>query len=506
MKLKTTAFLLLLLAHSFSSAHAEPQGRPRDWIALEVNGKIVTASEVRSYIDSVVLSSDLHRMLFEEAGRDYAVYEQKKNAIIDELFVSTLDRISVTRVLQAKATEGTDRRFFTITKKQVRDSLQEGVRKALGKFQTTGASLEDSRDAFVADLKRNGLPYNGFASSSEIFDAWKNRLATRLREDYRQQEASRFLCSKTDCRKLKPIEAYRNARETLESGVGIVLRPTPESEFRAKEVFDRLASLDRAELNSANSPNFLNEIKNFFYLGKIVNDKIELLHINDWNLTGPIGSAMGMPRTDDFGRTSGFVLTLNRTGEKGSLSVQYENWLFTERLPDIGRMRRQILEEENTLRVVSRHFIDEKGSKWVLIGVSGTYRSQKEGLGALIQDYFHSLSGNRHYQDVERNGSDLFFNGLFGVGGKYSIIDKPYMDLVVSGESFVSPAVGRFSQSNVTVKPSMDLSFYAQDKSLPTFRIGLFSEVRTRINGDIETTIGGKITAGVIIKKIQIGQ
>ena len=505
MKMKKTA-ISLFLAVSFShmTAHADELRRPDDWIALQVNDQILTAGEVRRYIDTVVISSDLHRALFEEANRDFTAYREKENALIDELFVPTLDRLAVVRILQGEATKKTERQFFAITKKQMKDVIEQNIRKALNKFRQNGESLTEARDAFIEDLKNNGAPYDSSAPSTDVYNNWVQRISNRLREEYRQHEASRFLCSQGNCGSGTPMEALIKRRSALEGSNFVTLRPSANTEIKQKDVFERLVSMKQTDLTVAASSKLIDGIKSFFYLGKIVNDKIELLHINDWNLTGPIGSAMGFPRTDDSGRTSGFVLTLSRTGENGSLSIQYENWLFTERLPDLGKKWRQVLEEENTLRVVSRHFLDEKGNKWVLIGVSGTYRSQREGLGALIQNYFHQLSSNRVQLNVERNGSDLFFQGMFGAGGKYSIIDKPYMDLVISGESYVAPSAGNFSQSNITVKPSMDLSFYAQDKSLPTFRIGLFSEIRTRANGQIDTVFGGRITAGVIIKKVQI--
>jgi hypothetical protein len=488
-----------------SLAHGDPRPWNRNWIALQVDDQIVTAQEIRSHIDAVILSSDLHRVLFEDAGKNYSAYLAKKDELVEQLFSETLDRIAVVRLVQQEAILRRGRVYFGITKEQMRAALDRQIRAALAPYSGKGVSTSEAREALALNLRDSGMPWDDTMSSDRNLESWSRRLATRLREEYRQDETSRFLCSAGDCEHQTPIEILRTLRTRIAARHFLVLRPTADTELRQQAAFDRVMATSAAPFLGSHSPPPADAPSGFFYLGRVLKDRVEFLHFNDWNLAGPIGTALGYPKTDDFGRTSGFVLTYTRTGEKGSLTVQLENWLFSQRLPSVGGVQHQNVEEEYSLRLASRHFLDDEGNKWVLVGIAGTSRTQRAGLGAWIQENFHRTMGAGSFRVNEpRDGGENFVQGLFGVGGNYSILETPHVDVTISGEGLLSPAMGVLSQSSVSVKPSIDVDFYGSSKELPFLRIGLFSDLRLRSNGRFENSIGGKATVAFLLRRYQL--
>ncbi len=451
MRLMMLACVSLLGA---SLSHAEPLRS--DWIALKVGGQIVTAGEIRRYIDSVVLSSDIPSEL--------------RGGLIDELFEPTLRRVAITRLLEEEAKRGPNRRYFALTRKQMREALE--------------------------------------AQARTIPEPGRPRQALRLREQYRQQEVSRFLCRMGNCERQPHASIVRQNRSRLLSHHYFEIQLESGRELRGPEAFEFSLAQSPVEPQT-DSPRQI-------WLGKLspekssqlpgpLRERFELLHINDWNLLGSLGTALGYPKTDDMGRTSGFMLKYRREEAGGSLTVDLENWLFSERLPTLNGQNRQHVEEENTLRITSRQFLDEEGSRWVVVGLSGTHRAQQEGVGAWIQANFHKLNPTSTQRlNVARDGTETFVQGLLGVGGRYSIFEFSHVDLVLSGEAILVPALGESSQNSIQVRNALDLNIYATSRELPVFRLGAFTDFRARVDGSIETTIGVRATVGWIIRRIQL--
>lgn len=430
-----------------------------DWIAIKVGGQVITASEIRRYIDAVALSSDIPEGL--------------REGLVDELFEPTLKRVAITRLLEEEAKRGPMRRHFTLTRAQMRDALEAQART---------------------------LP-------EEI----RPRAALRLREQYRQAEVSRLLCRIGNCSRRSAQEIVAQSETRLLSHHYFAIQPDggpePSRELKASDAFRFCQAQGEA------SPRGLPTRQ--IWMGKVADTKasellplkerLELLHINDWNLTGALSTSLGYPKTDDMGRTSGFVLKYRREGSGETLTVDLENWLFSERLPNLGAQNRQQIEEENTLRIASRQFLDEEGSRWLVVGLSGTRRAQQEGVGAWIQANFHKLNATSTERlNVPREGTETFVQALIGIGGKYPILESSHVDLVLSGEALLLPTLGEPSQNSIQIKSAVDLNFYWSTKDLPVFQLGAFTDLRARVDGSLETAIGVRATVGLIIRRIQL--
>ena len=504
-KIKNSLFILCVGFIFGNFAHAEERNSVTVWPVIEIDNQIVTSNEVKEYINSVTISSDLHKELFNQAGHDYTVYKSQKNLLIENLFQSTLQRMALTRLLQAQALQFKDRRYFALTKMEMSALLDKTINAALVPFKKDGTSLEDTKIAFVESLKLNGFPYDSTNSSEDIFKIWSKRIKVRLSEDYRQKEAVRYLCSLENCDKVSPAIIFANHRKYFESNNYLALRYTSDVTLKGRAAFDNLFENGLGIIPHKNADGSIAKIKHFFYLGKIVNERVELMHVNDYNLLGSLGEKLGYPHTDDFGRTSGFIFTYAKNGTAGNLTIQLENWLFNEKLPPVNGIDQQNVEEESTLRVVSRHFLDEKGDKWVVVGIAATDRIQQAAIGTWIQENFHKLNSHSHPRNsVSRDGVENYVQGLFGIGGKYSLIDTPHVDLVLTGEGLLEPTVGQFSENNITVKSALDLNIYGKTKELPIFQLGLFAEYKLKANGQLETVFGGKVTVAMIINRTQL--
>lgn len=485
-------------------AQEEDQVIHKLWSAIKVGDQQVSSNEVKEYIDSVLLSSEMHAQLFRQSKNDYLAYKTEKEIVLNSLFKDTVKQMAALRVIQAESMLGKSRRsFFNLTQEQMISALERNIRIAMAPFLQNGETKEEAKAAFVADLKSNGFPHEADASTDEVFSSWTKRLKTKMREDYRQKEATRYLCSIGNCQRSEPGAIFKQNLAMFASHNYLALRFEKDEELKRQAAFDSLlvkATLEEKEKTEA----ALSKIKSIFYIGKIVNEKVELIHINDWNLFGPAAEKLGYPDTDDYGRTSSFVLTYTQQGTEGNITVQLENWLFAEKLPKVDGMQQQAVEEESTIRIASRQFLDSKGDKWVIVGVSGTNRVQQAAVGVWIQENFHKLNSKSHPRNtVHRDGVDNFVQGLIGVGGKYSIIDTDHIDLVISGEGVLAPTIGQFSENSVTVRSALDLNIYGKRKELPIIQAGAFAEYRLKANGELETIFGGKVTTAIIINRLR---
>ncbi|MEN9723667.1 MAG: hypothetical protein RJB38_1653 [Pseudomonadota bacterium] len=496
-----SVFLSLFLLCPFANAAK----LRRNWIAFQINDEILTAQEVRNVVEAVVLSSDLHQTLYQQAGQNQEAYEALRDGLVDQLFAPTLGRLALQRVLELHAKRGEERRYFQLTKESFSRALDAQVRKALAPFG-------GDRNSFAESLRKQWVGDATQGSSEEVFSQWLSRLRLRFREHYRSQEVARYLCSLGNCAHESAYEIIKSNRSRLEAWGFMVLRPSFDgAELRGRDVVSALLETDQAPEVSSNvdASDIKNEalpvIERLVYLGRVVGNRVEFLHINDWNLLGPVGTALGYPKTDDFGRTSGFVLNYRLNGELGSLQIQLENWLFAENLPPVAGVPHQRLEEENALRIVSRHFLDESAQEWVIIGVSATHRLQAEGIGAWVQKNFHKLNSNSRPRVNEGTGeTEFFLHGLLGVGGQYSIFESKHVDLVLSGEGLLAPALGEASQNSIQVRSNLDVNFYGNTKDVPIFQLGGFSDFRFRVNGQVESSVGVRAMMGAILRSWQV--
>jgi hypothetical protein len=503
-RIVTVASAAIIATHlAAQPAHAsEPVSL--NWVAIQAGQQVMTAHEVREYIDAVVLSSDLHQELFRAASGDFSRYLEQKNALVEDLFEDTLERVALIQVVQQRLTQGPERRFFTLTRTQMQRALENRVATALAPFRKKGLALAEARLALASELVAQGFPHSSAEGLEGVYAAWLRRMQVRMREEYRQNEVARYLCGIGDCLLSSPSEIFTRHRARFEKGALLVLRPSAERELRLEKAFDRITSVDSALSAPLSRTSSSVERGTDLYLGRIVEERIELLHVNDWNLLGSLGTAAGFPKTDDQGRTSAVLHTRTRTGTEGDLTVQIENWLFTEKLAKTPAGILQQVEEENTLRIASRQFLDHEGNRWLVVGVAGTSRSQREGVGSWLQEQFHKLnSSNNPRVNIPRDGAESFLQGLIGLGSKYSIIETPHVDLILSGQGLLAPTFGELSQNSVNVRSALDLNVYGRTRKIPVLRIGLFSELRIRADGSTETVLGGRATLVTMIRRIQ---
>jgi hypothetical protein len=240
------------------------------------------------------------------------------------------------------------------------------------------------------------------------------------------------------------------------------------------------------------------------FLGEIISNKVEFRHINDWDITSGLAPMLlGYPKTDDQGRTSGLGLFYDLRGTSGSLSIELENFLFSRKIPRQDRIMGQEIEEDSSLRVVSRQFLDESGKKWILLGVSAGHRTQTAGVHSFIQSAFHTLNpGTSDREYLDRDQTTLSLQGIIGIGGKYSLIDTKHVDLIFGGEAFISPTLGLNERSSFTVRSSVDLNVSGYYEEYPILSLGLFGEYSFLINGTKESVLGGKVSLGKVFRNV----
>lgn len=472
------------------------------WTAIEVGNNIVTSNEVAKFIDAIVISPAVHADLYKKSQGDYAAYKEQKGKLTAELFKETTAQMAIIRILQAQAIRTTERKFFALSSEQQSAQYLGAVKLALAPFQKKGLTPAKVKELFVNDLKAKGAPHDTQASIEAVYGAWSKQLKIRLTEQYRQKEAIRYLCSMGDCETYGSTTVFNKLRNYFEKDNHVVVRYNEEEKLKGSAAFDSLTYKSEAQEKNTESDN---PRKTIYYIGKIVDEKTELVHINDWNLLGSLGTSLGYPETDDEGRTSGTSITHTAEGAHGSLSVEVENWLFSEQTEEVDNVRYHNVEEETSVRVVSKHFLDEKGDKWVIVGVSATRTVQKEDIGAWLQENFHKLNPSSSKDvNLDRDGVENYVQGLFGVGGEYSIVDTDHVDLVISGEGILAPSIGIFSESSIIVKSALDLNVYGKNKELPVLQIGVFAELALKASGQIETKIGAKVTVAKTFKRVRL--
>ncbi len=54
------------------------------------------------------------------------------------------------------------------------------------------------------------------------------------------------------------------------------------------------------------------------------------------------------------------------------------------------------------------------------------------------------------------------------------------------------------------MKSALDLNIHGKNKVLPVLQIGVFAELALRVNGQIESKIGGKVTVAKTFKRVRL--
>jgi hypothetical protein len=476
------------------------------WIALKVNDDIVTSYEVETYIENFLISPETHAFLFQKSGKNFERYQAEKRALTNKLFPTALNRLALLSLLQREALSKKDRQFFTLSKEMMRGMVENHVKQILRPYQPENHTIEEAKTAFIAQLREANIPRSPDMSDEEIFVEWTKQVKFMLREQYRQQEIFRFICSLGSCDYENPIQILKRRINNIKDRHFITLRPTPDTTLVNAEALDVVLAEEFRF-----SPRPLSEVENpvsrrtLFFLGELRGQEVEIHHFNDFNVMGNFSNSLGYPDTDDLGRTSGFMLSYRAEGTEGNISVELENWLFSQEIErnEEGR-RRQITEEESTLRIVGRKFLDEGGKTWILMGVSGTFRSQDDNtIANLIQSSFHKLNtSNSNRLNVARDGEVQFVQGILGVGGRYSIFEHDHVDLIISGEALLQPTIGMSERNNLTIRSAIDLNFYGRNRELPIVTIGVFGEASYFSDGNFESVVGAELSIGAVYRNI----
>jgi hypothetical protein len=472
-----------------------------NWAVIRTEREIVTAHEVREYIDHMLVTDNLQAALFKSTDQDYEKYQFNRDKLINDSFSSGLKKMAFIRLAQAIATKVTDRSFFKITKEEFKKLVDKKIKAMMDLKTLKDLRQEEARDRFIEKLKEVGFPHLASESNMSLYQRWVNRVRFQAREQFRESEALRFICSIGNCKEKSPIEILAQKKRFFNDAF-LILSPRPESKISGKLANEFIFSNDFNFLRQQEDTE--NRVKRIYYLGKIKDQKVEFMAINDWDITGVL-ERVGYPYTDDFGRTSGLMLNYVLNGENGSLTVQLENWLFSEELERINDQKRQHVEEEATIQITSRRFTDPKGNSWVIMGISGNQRIEKAGLHSWVQEAFHTLNPKSNQREaVARDGGELFLEGIIGLGGEFSILEKPHVDIKLRGEALLIPTLGYSDRNRITVTSSLDANVYGKTRDYPLFFASLFGEYSLLINGQEESTIGGKVGIGGIYKNVYL--
>ena len=476
------------------------------WTALQVDHEMVTSYEVETYIENFLITPEAHAFLYQQAGKNFANYQAEKQKLIKAAFPTTLKRMALMRVLQREAISKKERTHFNLSTHDMRAMTTKHIREVIAPYQTEGKTFNEAKAAFIAQLKDSNIPRSPNMSDDAIFAEWSAQVKFMLKEQYRQQEVFRFICSLSSCEYENPMKILERHIEYIKDRHLVILRETPETTLMNSEAMAAVLAegLKFAPTQSNVSANSTGK-RTLFFLGELKGQEIELHHFNDINMLGDFSNRLGYPDTNDLGRTSGLTLSYRAEGTEGSITVELENWLFSQEIERNAEDRRQqITEEESTLRIVGRKFLDENGKAWVLMGVSGTFRSQDDGTVAnLIQSSFHALNtSNSNRLNVARDGEELFVQGILGIGGKYSIFEHRHVDLTVKGEALLQPTIGMSERNNITVRSAIDLNFYARNRELPIVTLGVFGEASYFTDGNFESVVGAELSIGAVYRNI----
>ncbi len=498
-KLKFT--LILLIALFLGSSYASSV--KTNWSVLRTGSSIMTSNEVREYIENVLMTESLHSTLFGQEKNDLQRYQDKKDHIIESAFETTVKRLSFIRLVQELAIQRTNRNFFNITKKNFERMVDTKI-KAVHQLQLKkGLPPHQMIEGIVSDIKKSGFPHGQTDTHQMIYQSWVKRLRFQLREHTREQEAFQFICTLGQCRSESPYEILSRYKNDLEK-IFISLKRQPNDQIKGLEAINIILGKE-FDFSYQNGSHYLPGEKRTIFLGKIVDQKVDLIAINDHDiLTGTQLRRFGYPKTDDFGRTTGIILSYTANGTEGNLTLDLENWLFAEQIDPEDTMRQNI-EEVATIRVTSRQFLDDKGDRWLVLGVSYNERTQNPSLHSWIQKTVHNIdktSSPRIY--VPRQGHEIYVEGIFGVGGKYSILKNKKVDVSITAEGVVIPNIGMSERSRFTLSSSLDFNYYGKNPDYPVFSASLFGNYSLLANGTHESKLGGRLSFGHIYKNMYL--
>lgn len=473
-------------------------------VVSQVDGDHILAMDVEEYVDSFVISPGIESVLRAKALQEGSRFEEEKKKLIDHIFLPTLEKMTLIRLLQKNAILLKDRQFFSLSKEKLDWLVDMQVKKIISRHKKDGLSESEAKDEIISHYKNLSKNNQGL-TESELWQNYTNKIRYTLQERYRESEAFRYLCTLGNCEKESPFVIFkknvnrfkRNHFVQINNGENIILKNKEAFEHILRSTVE-LESKNGEELSENTRP------RRFLFLGEIISNKVEFRHINDWDLTSGLAPILvGYPKTDDQGRTSGLGLFYDLRGSSGSLSIELENFLFSRKISSQDRLIGQEIEEDSSLRVVSRQFLDESGKKWILLGVSAGHRTQTAGVHSFIQSAFHTLNpatSGREYLD--RDQTTLSLQGIIGIGGKYSLIDTKHVDLIFGGEAFINPTLGLNERSSFTVRSSVDLNVSGDYEQYPILSLGLFGEYSFLINGTKESVLGGKVSFGKVFRNV----
>lgn len=498
--LKASLLTLSIMAFNYSQASTENIS----WAVLKFEKSIVTSYEVREFTKHMLISDNLHSHLFKNSENNIDLYKENLENIVQNNFLPTLKRMAFIRLVQQIALQQKSRLFFQLTKKQFSTIVEKEIATLLELQSRKELAPSSAMSGLVEDLKKMGFPHLQSESDEVIYQRWVKHFKYKMREEIREREALRFLCSLGDCDEKSPLQILKDKKRFLNTTF-LQIRLNSETMLQDEEAFSWIFS---DEFNFVTERSFgmnvgpSNGTREYILIGRIVDQKIEFMAINDWDITGQL-ERVGYPDTDDNGRTSGLMLNYSITGTKGSLAIELRNWLFSEALEPIDGNDRQQVEEEASLRITSRQFLDPQGNAWVVVGFSANKRVQEAAFHTMVQQAFHKLNHNSSPTiSVPRNGEDYFIEGIIGVGGKYSILESSHVDILLKGEALLIPTMGNQDRNRLSLTSSLDLNLHGVRREYPFLYASLFGEYSFLTNGEKETIFGAKVGAGIIRKNI----
>lgn len=491
-------FMVLMILFSFSAFSFD-----RYNVVSQVDGDKILVVDVENYIETFMITPGIEAILKQKASEEGEDYRVEKKKLISSIFKPVTSKLILTRLLQKYALQKNGRQFFSLTTAQLDDLIDRQVKSISQSIKKEGMTDIDSKKEILEQLKDRYKESN--YSNNELWQLFRGKIKFQIIERYREKEAVRFLCSLGDCYTEGPVKILKRLSSRLKRNHFVSINFEGETNLTHHAAIDYLLSEEQKIVSNDDSIAPDNKKpRRFLFLGEIISNRVEFRHINDWDLTSGIAPMLlGYPKTDDQGRTSGLNFSYEARGTQGSLSIELENFLFSRKVTSQGHLTSQEIEEDSSLRVVSRQFLDHSGKKWILLGISAGHRTQAAGIHSFIQSAFHTLNpktSDREYLD--RDESHLFLQGIIGVGGKYSILDTKHVDLVIGGEAFVNPTVGFSERSSFTVRSTIDLNFSGSYQDYPLLSIGLFGEYSFLLNGTQESVVGGKISIGKVYRSI----
>lgn len=175
-------------------------------------------------------------------------------------------------------------------------------------------------------------------------------------------------------------------------------------------------------------------------------EELSITHINDIDMVGFSFLGANLD-TEDDGRTGGFLFNYYKQEKTFSLSISYENWVFSKKMGDNGEdiieQNRKVREtlEKHTLTAQYKKYLGSDGKKYIVLGFQAIGDYSGQGINSEFQNLLHEIVGHTQtvgFQDTDE--MEVYGHFFFGAGMQSVFVEKEKWALIGEGEVVLAPS------------------------------------------------------------------